>query len=62
MARRWGVRWTRLDHYPKERAEAMGHLDFAIAEFLGMKMQAIEWHKRNPQSRVLPKPSNALRP
>ena len=28
-----------LEHYPKERAEAMGHLDFAIAEFRDMKMQ-----------------------
>ena len=28
-----------LDHYPKERAEAMGHLDFAIGEFRDMKMQ-----------------------
>jgi tetratricopeptide (TPR) repeat protein len=28
-----------LDHYPKERAEALEHLDFAIAEFRDMKMQ-----------------------
>jgi tetratricopeptide (TPR) repeat protein len=28
-----------LDHYPSERAEAIEHLDFAIAEFREMKMQ-----------------------
>ena len=28
-----------LDHYSAERAEAMGHLDFAITEFGAMKMQ-----------------------
>jgi tetratricopeptide (TPR) repeat protein len=28
-----------LEHYPKERAEALEHLDFAIAEFHDMKMQ-----------------------
>jgi len=28
-----------LEHYPKERAEALEHLDFAIAEFQDMKMQ-----------------------
>ena len=28
-----------LDHYPDERAEALDHLDFAIAELRGMKMQ-----------------------
>jgi tetratricopeptide (TPR) repeat protein len=28
-----------LDHYPNERAEAMEHLDFAIAELTDMKMQ-----------------------
>jgi tetratricopeptide (TPR) repeat protein len=28
-----------LDHYPDERAEALGHLDFAIGEFRDMKMQ-----------------------
>jgi tetratricopeptide (TPR) repeat protein len=28
-----------LDHYPKERAEALEHLDFAIKEFKDMKMQ-----------------------
>lgn len=28
-----------LARYPDERAEAMAHLDFAIAEFRGMKMQ-----------------------
>jgi tetratricopeptide (TPR) repeat protein len=28
-----------LEHYPKERAEAMGHLDLAISEFRDMKMQ-----------------------
>ena len=27
-----------LEHYPDERAEAMGHLDFAIGEFKDMKM------------------------
>jgi serine/threonine protein kinase/tetratricopeptide (TPR) repeat protein len=28
-----------LEHYPKERAAALGHLDFAISEFRDMKMQ-----------------------
>jgi tetratricopeptide (TPR) repeat protein len=28
-----------LEHYPKERAAALEHLDFAISEFRGMKMQ-----------------------
>jgi tetratricopeptide (TPR) repeat protein len=28
-----------LAHYPDERAEAMAHLDFAIADFRAMKMQ-----------------------
>lgn len=28
-----------LEHYPDERAEAMEHLDFAIAHFRDMKMQ-----------------------
>jgi tetratricopeptide (TPR) repeat protein len=28
-----------LDHYPKEKAEALEHLDFAIKEFRAMKMQ-----------------------
>jgi tetratricopeptide (TPR) repeat protein len=28
-----------LEHYPKERAEAVEHLDFAIKEFQDMKMQ-----------------------
>jgi tetratricopeptide (TPR) repeat protein/ribosomal protein L40E len=28
-----------LEHYPKERAEALKHLDFAIKEFREMKMQ-----------------------
>jgi tetratricopeptide (TPR) repeat protein len=28
-----------LEHYPKERAEALEHLDFAIKEFQDMKMQ-----------------------
>jgi len=28
-----------LEHYPKERAEAREHLDFAISEFRDMKMQ-----------------------
>jgi uncharacterized protein (DUF924 family) len=28
-----------LEHYPKERAEALKHLDFAIKEFQDMKMQ-----------------------
>jgi len=28
-----------LEHYPQERAEALEHLDFAIAEFRDMKMQ-----------------------
>ena len=28
-----------LEHYPKERAEALEHLNFAIAEFRDMKMR-----------------------
>jgi len=28
-----------LEHYPEERAEALGHLDFTIGEFRDMKMQ-----------------------
>jgi hypothetical protein len=28
-----------LEHYPKERASALEHLDFAISEFRDMKMQ-----------------------
>jgi hypothetical protein len=28
-----------LEHYPKERAEAVEHLDFAISEFRDMKMR-----------------------
>ena len=28
-----------LDHYPDEGAEALAHLDFAIAELRDMKMQ-----------------------
>jgi hypothetical protein len=28
-----------LEHYPKERAKALEHLDFAIKEFREMKMQ-----------------------
>ena len=28
-----------LDHYPRERAEALEHLDFAITELRDMKMQ-----------------------
>jgi tetratricopeptide (TPR) repeat protein len=28
-----------LEHYPKERAEALEHLDFAIAAFRDMKMR-----------------------
>ena len=28
-----------LEHHPDERAEALEHLDFAIAEFRDMKMQ-----------------------
>ncbi|UCC17417.1 MAG: tetratricopeptide repeat protein, partial [Dehalococcoidales bacterium] len=28
-----------LDHFPKEKAEAIEHLDFAIKEFREMKMQ-----------------------
>jgi hypothetical protein len=28
-----------LEHYPDERAEAIEHLDFAIAELRDMKMQ-----------------------
>ncbi|UCC16959.1 MAG: hypothetical protein JSU58_11485, partial [Dehalococcoidales bacterium] len=28
-----------LDHYPKEKAEALEHLDFAVEEFREMKMQ-----------------------
>ena len=28
-----------LEHYPEEKSEALGHLDFAIGEFRDMKMQ-----------------------
>ncbi len=28
-----------LEHYPKEKADALAHLDFAINEFRDMKMQ-----------------------
>ena len=28
-----------FEHYPAERADALAHLDFAIAEFREMKMQ-----------------------
>jgi uncharacterized protein (DUF924 family) len=28
-----------LEHYPKEKSEAIAHLDVAIAEFRDMKMQ-----------------------
>jgi len=28
-----------LEHYPKKRAEALEHLDFAISEFRDMKMR-----------------------
>jgi len=28
-----------LEHYPQEKSEAIGHLDFAFAEFRDMKMQ-----------------------
>jgi tetratricopeptide (TPR) repeat protein len=28
-----------LDHHPEERAEALGHLDFAISEFRHTKMR-----------------------
>jgi tetratricopeptide (TPR) repeat protein len=28
-----------LEHYPKEKKEALEHLDFAIKEFQDMKMQ-----------------------
>jgi hypothetical protein len=28
-----------LEHYPKERAKALEHLNFAIKEFQDMKMQ-----------------------
>ena len=28
-----------LEHYPKERSEAVEHLDFAIPEFRDMKMR-----------------------
>jgi hypothetical protein len=28
-----------LEHYPDEKSEALGHLDFAINEFREMKMQ-----------------------
>ncbi len=38
-ASRGGCDVAVLEHYPKERAEALEHLDFAIAEFRDMKMQ-----------------------
>jgi hypothetical protein len=36
---RLGLAELLLEHYPNERAEAIEHLDFAIAEFREMKMQ-----------------------
>ena len=36
---RFGLAELLLDHYPDERAEALGHLDFAIGEFREMKMR-----------------------
>jgi hypothetical protein len=36
---RLGLAELLLEHYPDERAEAVEHLDFAIAEFRAMKMQ-----------------------
>src|SRR5439155_11080443 len=36
---RLGLAELLLDHYPDERAAAIEHLDFAIAEFREMKMQ-----------------------
>ena len=36
---RLGLAEVLLEHYPEERAEALEHLDFAIAEFQEMKMQ-----------------------
>ena len=36
---RLGLAELLLEHYPEERAQAIGHLDFAIAEFRDMKMQ-----------------------
>ena len=36
---RLGLAELLLDHYPDEHAEAIEHLDFAIAEFREMKMQ-----------------------
>jgi len=36
---RLGLAELLLEHYPDERANALEHLDFAIAEFREMKMQ-----------------------
>jgi hypothetical protein len=36
---RLGLAELLLEHYPDERADAIEHLDFAIAEFQAMKMQ-----------------------
>ena len=36
---RLGLSEVLLGHYPDERTEALEHLDFAITEFQGMKMQ-----------------------
>ena len=36
---RLGIAELLLEHYPKEKPEALEHLDFAIGEFREMKMQ-----------------------
>ena len=35
---RFNLAQLMLDHYPSERAEAIEHLDFSIAEFREMRM------------------------
>jgi uncharacterized protein (DUF924 family) len=38
-AKSWQLAQLLLTHHPDEHAEALEHLDFAIAEFREMKMQ-----------------------
>ena len=48
-----------LDHYPDEKDEAVGHLDFAIAEFGEMKMQPSLARALALQERMAAQPSRA---
>ena len=50
-----------LDHYPDEKDEAFGHLDFAIAEFGEMKMQPSLEDALALHERLTAKPAKAPR-